>query len=332
MTQDDLQQRLFQEIKTKLPSNISLAEEIADLLSISTDSAYRRIRSEKLIGMDELQKLCQHYSVSIDHLFQINTNSIVFFGNWADVQTFDFEKYLDDMLLQLQAILSAAPGKMYFEAKDIPPFHHFQFEHLAAFKYFFWMKSILQYPEFTKTYFEDTQLQQKLKTTGRKIIQAYSMIPSVEIWSVETINSSIRQIEFYRESGVFRNPETINNLYDDLSKLVDHIEAQAACGEKFVYGDTAGNGTSFELYFNEVILGHNTIFAETSKASLVFINHGVLNYMITRDKNFCTHTKKSMENIMRKSSPISRVSEKERNRFFQALREKISKRRKNNSG
>ena len=49
--------------------------------------------------------------------------------------------------------------------------------------------------------------------------------------------------------------------------------------------------------------------------------------MITRDKRFCNYTKLSLENIMRKSSLISSVSEKERNRFFHVLREKINRRK-----
>jgi len=89
------------------------------------------------------------------------------------------------------------------------------------------------------------------------------------------------------------------------------------------------SSVSFQLFFNEVILGHNTILSIGNETKTVFINHGVLNYMITRDQRFCDYTLQSMQNIMRKSSLISSVSEKERNRFFLALKEKISVARKN---
>ena len=329
MESTELQQFFFQHIKSKLAPHLSFVEEIAEQLNISTDSAYRRIRGEKPISLEEVQKLCVHFRISLDHLLNIESNSTVFFGNWVDVESFDFEKYLSDMLLQLEQIAGGTTSMMYYEAKDIPPFHHFQFPQLAAFKYFFWMKTILAYPGLMKEKFESHTLAKPLNETGKKIIDVYNKIPSAEIWSVETINSTIRQIEYYKDAGVFGNSETIGQLYEALYQLIEHLEKQAESGEKFsIDGQPEGNKNNFQLYFNEVILGHNTILSITNEQKTVFINHGVLNYMITRDNRFCNYTKKSMENIMRKSSLISSVSEKERNRFFQVLKEKINHRQK----
>jgi hypothetical protein len=324
-----LQLDFFQHIKSKLPPHLSFVEEIAELLNISTDSAYRRIRGEKQISLEEVQKLCTHFHLSLDHVLSIESNSTVFFGDWVDVDNFDFARYLEDMLLQLQLIAKGEKIIMYFEAKDIPPFHHFQFPDLAAFKYFFWMKTILAYPALAKENFESHPLAKPLQDTGKKIIALYTKIPSVEIWSVETINSTIRQIEYYKDAGVFIKRETIEQLYNELLRYVDHLEKQAECGEKFLLNQSPGGNTNnFQLYFNEVILGHNTILSVTDERKTVFINHGVLNYMITRDNRFCDYTYKSMLNIMRKSSLISSVSEKERNRFFHVLKDKIERRKR----
>ena len=57
MESSDAQLRFFQHIKSALPPNISFVDEIAGLLDISNDSAYRRIRADKPISFEELQKL-----------------------------------------------------------------------------------------------------------------------------------------------------------------------------------------------------------------------------------------------------------------------------------
>jgi len=326
----ELQQTFFHHIKSRLPSHLALVDEVAELLNISNDSAYRRIRGEKPLSFEEVQKLCRHFQISLDHVMNINSTSTVFFGSWVDKESFDFDKYLLDMLHQLQAMQSNPGCRMYYEAKDIPPFHHFQYPKLAAFKYFFWMRTILQYPDYNKLCFEENTLNESLQKTGKAIIDTYNKIPSVEIWSVETLNSSLRQIEFYKDSGVFKKKDTVMHLYNELEHLIQHIEQQAESGVKFPSGLQPENGMAeYQLFFNEVILGHNTILAEAGEEKSVFINHGVLNYMITRDKKFCNYTKLSLENIMRKSSLISSVSEKERNRFFHVLREKINRRKTN---
>ena len=328
MESTELQQVFFQHIKSRLPAHLALVDEVADVLSISNDSAYRRIRGEKPLSFEEVQKLGHKFQISLDSVLNIDSNSTVFFGSWVDKESFDFEKYLNDMLLQLQVMLKTPGCRMYYEAKDIPPFHHFQFPELAAFKYFFWMRTILQYPEYTKMDFESHNLLESLQKTGQQIIETYNQIPSVEIWSVETLNSSLRQIEYYKDSGVFKKKDTVLHLYNQLEQLILHIEDQAEKGVKFQMGHNADHALAeYQLFFNEVILGHNTIMADAGEDKTVFINHGVLNYMITRDKRFCEYTKKSLENIMRKSSLISSVSEKERNRFFHVLKEKINRKK-----
>src|ERR1043165_5529314 len=102
MESDDLQKQFFLQLKSRLPQYVSLPEEVADLLSISTDSAYRRIRGEKAITLEEIQKLCNHYKVSLDQLLSIDTDTTMFYGQWADYRNFNFEIYLTDMLKHLQ--------------------------------------------------------------------------------------------------------------------------------------------------------------------------------------------------------------------------------------
>ena len=324
METNELQKLLFQQIKNKIPANISFAEEIAQVLNISTDSAYRRIRGEKTVSFEELQRLCIKFQLSLDQMLHTNSNATMFFGSWVDSEGFDFSKYLKDWADNLERINSAGNKMLYYDAKDIPLFHHYQFDQLSKFKFFFWMRTILSYKEFLKIQFEDIGSIDQLHETGMRIIKIYNEIPSAEIWTFETINSTLRQIEYYKESGIFRKKESVHILYDQVESLVDHIKDQASHGEKYLIGQKpSGTVSNYRLFFNEVSTGHNTVLTETDGVPTVFLNHGVMNYLITRDAKFCEYTKQSLENTMRKSSLISSVSEKERNRFFMVLQRKI---------
>jgi hypothetical protein len=46
MNAGQLQAQLFQYIKTKISNEVSLVDDVAAALDVSTDSAYRRIRGE----------------------------------------------------------------------------------------------------------------------------------------------------------------------------------------------------------------------------------------------------------------------------------------------
>ena len=61
-----VQVKFFEKLKQLLPPNISLANAISDVLEISADGAYRRMRGESVLSMDELVKLCRHYRIPPD--------------------------------------------------------------------------------------------------------------------------------------------------------------------------------------------------------------------------------------------------------------------------
>ena len=78
METNELQQQLFVYLKENTPPHLSLVDELCDLLDLSNDSVYRRIRGEKPITLTELKKICEHYHVSIDQLLQLENNTILF--------------------------------------------------------------------------------------------------------------------------------------------------------------------------------------------------------------------------------------------------------------
>src|SRR5436189_3215860 len=98
MESEELQKQFFHQLKGRLPQHLSLPEEVADLLEISTDSSYRRIRGEKPLTLDEARKLCNHFKISLDQLLSIDTDTTIFYGQWADYRNFNFEVYLSNML------------------------------------------------------------------------------------------------------------------------------------------------------------------------------------------------------------------------------------------
>ena len=123
--------------------------------------------------------------------------------------------------------------------------------------------------------------------------------------------------------------QDIVGLHDCLLMMINHIERQAEAGCKFsLDGLPAYNRAAYKLYINEFILGDNTNLAVLNDSKVAYINHSVLNIIWTRDPEFTEYTYQHIQNIIRKSTLVSDVAEKERNRFFNTMREKIENRRK----
>lgn len=330
MGKENTQQLFFQHIKSNLPAHISLVDEVADLLNISNDSAYRRIRSEKSLDLNEIEKLCTHFKISVDQIFSLESDVTLFTDKAITSHQVDFEEYLQSIIDQLQFINSFDERKMYYTAKDVPVFHYFNYPEITAFKFYFWRRTILSYPEISKQKFVLDDLNESLHQKGKKILDLYNNMSSVELWNVESINSTVRQIEYSRESKFFADPMDVVRIYERLENLVDHIEEQAQIGCKFHLGSSpTDKSPTYELFFNEVFLGDNSILGVMGDAKIVFINHSVLNFLTTRDSRFCDYIHHSIENLMRRSTLISSVGERERNRFFDALHRKLAKKKQN---
>lgn len=142
----ETQQLLFQQIKSTLPSHVALVDEIADLLKISYDSAYRRIRAEKVLSLGELKLLSNHFNISLDTLFNLKSENVVFRDFPIGPDGIGIKNWLQVILQDMTRIHAAKEKVIIYSAKDPPLFHYFQIPEVGAFKTFFWQKTLLQFP------------------------------------------------------------------------------------------------------------------------------------------------------------------------------------------
>jgi BetR domain len=328
MDTTEIQKQLFQQIKGKIPDQASLIDEIVKLLDISADSVYRRMRGEKPVTLDELHKLCTHYRISLDQLMEIQTGAFMFQGQPLDSRSFRFDAYLTGALQSMSYMNSFKKKEFYYLCKDSPFFHHFYFKEFAAFKYYFWMSTLLFFPEFRNKKVSFEEYPDELFQIGRKILDQYNQLDSVEIWNAESLNTTLRQIEYYRDGRMFKSAEDIFRLYEVAEKMMDHLEKQAELGYKFEYGDPDKKPLGkFHMYFNEVVLGDNQMLAVLDNLKITYIPHSGANYIMTRDITFCENFYQYLRNLMRRSTLISEVSEKERAKFFKIHRERLAHRK-----
>lgn len=322
---DLLQQELFERVRDLLPTNLSLVEEISTLLRISHDSAYRRIRGEKSISFAELQTLSTHYRISLDSILKIDSRSSIFYGNWLRAKGFNFKSYLAGLLEHTEHLEQASRKIMYFEAKDILPFEYLPFPELCAFNYFFWIRTVINHPHYADTCFEDHDLGEVLLEMTPRLAKAYLKIPTTEVWSESTINSTLHQIAYYEKAGIFRNPETAGILYQQISDMLEHVRAQAACGQKLTPEGNKCGGAAFQLYYNEAYLGHNTTFIEADGLNTVFVNHCVVNMIMTHDADFCASTLKYFEESLTHAASLNSPENALREQFFHEMQEKVQR-------
>lgn len=322
MKKNDSSQQLFIErIKQSLPASHSLVDELSDLLELSSDSAYRRIRGETVFTFDEIIKICNAYKISFDS-FCTQEGGMVNFNYCTSLNVpSGMTEYLQRILNDMKAIDHATEKEIIYAAEDIPLFHLFKFPELAAFKIFYWMKSTMNVSALEGKKYDSSLLAPEIFECGNQILDLYKRIPSVEIWNDGTISSIVKQIDYYHEAGLFEKKNDGIHLCDVLSSALDDIQKQA---EKTTKADVAGYEGNFVLYNSDNELGNNYIFVNIPSMKRVYMRYHTFNNMITADNAFCNETEQWLKGIMKKSTLISGVSEKQRNRYFMKAQEQVA--------
>jgi hypothetical protein len=333
MESNGLQQAFFATLKNILPSHISIVDEIAVLLDLGYDSVYRRIRGEKPLTIDELKKLCDHFHISLDQVLQIKSDAIVFNTTEMIQEIRDLELYLKQVLGQLQHFQQFSQRKMHYLCKDFPYPQYFLIPGLSSFKCFFWMRDILGDERMKHLkYSIDNFPYPEIMALSEQISKAYNKIDSIDIMNMECVNSTLGQIEYYKEAGIFASEDDYHKTCDNVELMVNHIQHMAERGKKFLPGESelVQNGT-YQLFINEVILGNNTILAQLDGKIVSFIPHSVFKFMTTRDPRFGEYLLRHFTNLMNRSTLISGSGEKERSKFFNKLRQKVKNLKLNHS-
>ena len=330
MEVSELQQQLFGHLKENLPSHLSLVSELEELLNLSADSVYRRIRGEKPITLAELKTICEHYHVSLDQLLQFQNESVLFDAPGMNGSSAEFSDYLRAMILQFKYFNSFKSKQVYYLCKDSTIWNFYLFPELAAFKTFFWSKTINNQEKLSNKVFSfDEFPYHDCFLLGQQVLEEYNQIPCIELWNVESIHSTINQIAYYKDAGNFKTSRDFEIVLDSLIKMIDHLQLQAEKGVKFMPGAAeVSYKAPIQFYINELILGNNTMLINLDSKSLSMVTYSVFYYLFTKDPRFSAKIMASFDTLLTRSTLVSKTGEKDRNRFFNTLREKVEGLRK----
>ncbi|MBX3163428.1 MAG: hypothetical protein KF900_03030 [Bacteroidetes bacterium] len=316
----EVQELFFAKLKQVMPANVSMAEELAELLNVSTDSAYRRIRGETEVTISEIFEITKKYALSVDNILGTSGNNVSFTYTKLVDSANNFEIYLSRILGHLKFLSQSGNGKLVYVACEIPMFYSFFSKKLTAFKLFYWQRSVMNIPEYQEAKFEWDILPKNITELAQSVYNEYMTIPSSEIWTVETVFTGLRQISFYFESGILTKEQALE-LLTEYRNMIEMVQKNAGNSRKNV----SDKNETFWFYCSEVVVGTNCIYVTAGEARASYISFNSINSLTTTNNDFCDETENWLRNIEKKSTLISGVAEKQRYQFFSQMFAHIDK-------
>ncbi|WP_196937147.1 hypothetical protein [Sphingobacterium hungaricum] len=314
-----LQQRVFDEVKRKIESTANWACQLASLLCLTRDAVYRRERGEVLLNIDELELIITTYGIDAEDLFNLGSNNLRFrFVNINISHIERYKSYLEDIKSLLKQMYSAEKKEIIFCADDIPIFHFMGFPELTYFKLYVWSQSLKNINNALP--FEDFVYEMKkynLEALFYEIVELYKKVPSREIWTKSTIDSTLILLEYYDQIGSFSDPLTKRRLVEQLRSLIAGLQ-------EWTLKESKNGNVFFDLYLTPIDLGLSQMLCVFDGKYFASLKLYTINSITTTDSRYIEDNINWMKAIMNKSSCLSRTSEKERVQFFKSMQDEVS--------
>jgi hypothetical protein len=318
------QEKMIKIIRQQVPEDLSLSVEVGKILGVSADSAYRRLRCETAFTIDEMAKVCLHFLIPLETLSDFTGQIVSFKYKSVGGTLEDFKAFLKHFQNQINTISKFEKREVMYAAEDIPLFHIYALPVLSKFKFYYWRKAILNHEELADVKFNrHVEENDELNELAKAASIAYASVPSTEIWTEETIASTIQQIKFFWDAALFETQEDAEVVIKELEDLVRNLQRQCDLGLKFLPGGELTK-TPFTCYASDLMIGNNCVLVKTGEIRTTFLGYNTFNFMNTNNPDFNKQHEVWMNNLISKSTQISRTSEKIRNLFFKALLKKVA--------
>ncbi|MDR2927038.1 MAG: hypothetical protein LBV41_02365 [Cytophagaceae bacterium] len=313
---NDIQQKLFDEIRMNFHSKNSLVYNIADVLNISTDSAYKRMNGTIALNIEETHLLCKYFRVSFDSLIDVGNSGAYEF------QAYDISKSVKDyghafaLLHYLKRIKNSVESNMIISATSIPVYYLMEQKELLFFKLYVWFRGVYEYNGNLNDFINEFD-SPEITDCYQQIVDHYKHIPSSEIWKEETVDTFLKVINYHLKVNSFSDMEQPLLLCSQILSVLDKLQIWAKAGKK------DESDTTFQFYLCEMDPEQDIHLIIHPDAVSCNIKLFTMNNLKITDRELCDEAERWMSRMMQCSVLLSGSAEGERIKFFDAQKEKV---------
>ena len=318
-----MQELFIRYLKDKTSNNTSFVDEIATVLDIGYDAAYRRINLKTNLTLEESVKLAKHYKISLNKLFEAGSQNTIITELSPRLKNLSgIEDWFKQSLNNVTPLTKSKSASIIYSAKDIPLFHTLKDSLLSRYKIYVWLKDVDVDMARSKITFDDfvKDLPESLLESAFKLGEVYKDINIIELWNDNTIIGTLQQVLYYFESRLL-SKESALLICQDIEDVIKHIEEQTI--QQSLTGSK--NKATFHLYKTDLHTLNNTIMVKTPNQKLFFQPFTVLTYFKIAHQPTCDLMFEFFEKQMANSKLLVNAGEKDRNLFFNKMHEKINR-------
>lgn len=317
-----MQEQFISYLKAKSKDSTSFVDEIASVLDIGYDAAYRRINLKTNLTLEESVKLARHYKVSLNKLFEVgNSNSILAEISPRPNDEQGLELWFKQSLNNLIPLTKLKNAEIIWSGKDISLFRSLTDSYLTRYKMYVWLKDLNVEMIKSKITFDEwmTTIPDSLLNSAIDLGNIYKHININELWNDITVNGSLQQILYYFEAGLVSKDIALK-ICDDIHEVINNIEKETI--QQSI--NELDNEKFFHLYKHDLHTLTNTMMIVSPYQKVFFTPFTVLSYFKIEHKETCDMMYEFLQRQMSNAKLMATSGERDRTIFFKTIHQKIS--------
>jgi hypothetical protein len=312
-----LYDKVINTIRNNISKKVKMVDYLMEVLELSRESVYRRIRKEIPFTVAELAKLSLSLGFSIDEMLELNNNTHFFFDlqsttpqkipNIFTSLFHEYEKYLN-------ILVNTEKSKTFLALNKLPPL--FAIFNESLFKFNYYKTMVENSKKMDQVSFSELKIPRELQSLFEKIsINLRQIHDVILIFSPDIFLTNIKSIQYFYHRKLLTTDELLL-LREELMKLVNFGEMVAKYG-------CYNADSKVDIYLSSLPISSNTLFIEYGEVSETHFWIYDENPLIIKNIEICAMQKELFQSMKNHSMLISSSNEIIRENFFDEQRKLV---------
>ncbi|NDV96681.1 hypothetical protein D0T84_17430 [Dysgonomonas sp. 521] len=310
MNYEALYTNFLEEIVHKIPQKTRLVNILADILCISKEAVYRRLRGEMQFSFQEAMIISRELHIPLDTLETNNSHAskpfklnLIEYINPAE-SDFALMEEMTEIMKSFKNIAEPEVGEI---TNILPQPLYVNYENIFRFYLFKWNYQTNN--SIKATPYKDIIVLDKLKKTQGEYVKWAKRINTEYVFDPLLFQYLVTNIKYFYYVGLISH-EDAQLIKQDLLKILDDIDAMSRTGI------IKESGKKINIYISDVNVDTNYIYVATPDYHLTIIKVFLLNGIASTDTKTFEEVKRWMQSFKRQSRLITVSGEKERRSFL----------------
>lgn len=298
-------------IKSHIADDINIAHFLMDILNISRESAYRRLRNEILYSMKEVAILASKLNFSLDKILSdINEHSNSISARALIKEATPADNYIEMMRSTLNVVDARSSDRnirAFYVGNKIPNNMLLNFKLLTKLRYIRWIHQTHNLP--INSRFADIAIPLSVEKIHKEYLEANRNIKQITcIFDENIIEAVINTIKFYYRRHLITNDEVLI-MKKEIHMLIDRLGETSRLGK---------NPRDIECiyYLSDLNIESNILFFDFDKDMSVHLLSSGKMPVVSSNIRVCEEQKLWINSLLRFSVLISGSNELLLNNFI----------------